>query len=377
MIKIPLSNPDITDLEKEYVLSVLNTPNLSLGPMLERFERAFAEYVGLKYAVALNSGTSGLHLAVKSLDIGPGDSVITTPFSFIASSNCILFEGAIPVFVDIDPHTLNIDPQQIEDCIKKRNSKVPKAILPVHVFGCPCEMDDIREIAERYGMYVIEDACEAIGAEYRGRKAGTFGDVAVFAFYPNKQMTTGEGGMLVTDRKEIYSLCKSLRNQGRGEDGGWLMHERLGYNYRISDINCALGLAQLERIEEILRKREKVAQTYNELLKDVEEVIIPDYPDDFRISWFVYVIRLKEDFNREDRDRILEGLRERGIGCNKYFPPIHLQPFYRGAFGYKEGDFPVTESVSSRTIALPFYNNLTEEQIAYVVETLKKIIAGG
>lgn len=373
-MKIPLSNPDITDLEKEYVLSVLNTPNLSLGPMLERFERAFAKYMGLKYAVAVNSGTSGLHLAVKSLNIGRDDSVITTPFSFIASSNCILFEGATPVFVDIDPHTLNIDPQQIEDCIKKRNSRIPKAILPVHVFGCPCKMDDIREIADRYDMYVIEDTCEAIGAEYKGRKAGTFGDVAVFAFYPNKQMTTGEGGMLVTDREEIYSLCKSLRNQGRGEDGGWLMHERLGYNYRISDINCALGLAQLKRIEEILRKREKVAQTYNELLKEVEEIIIPDYPDDFKISWFVYVVRLKENYSREDRDRILEKLRSEGVGCNKYFPPIHLQPFYRSTFGYKKGDFPITESVSNRTIALPFYNNLSEEDVAYVVETLKKII---
>jgi len=397
-MNIPLSRPDISNKEKNAVLSVLSTPNLSLGPKLEEFETRFAGYIGSKYSVAANSGTSALHLCVRALGIKGGDKVITTPFSFIASANCILFERAIPIFVDIDEKTLNIDPGQLREKFKKlslSNAQV-KAIIPVHVFGRPCEIEEIVELAQHYEVKVIEDAAEAIGAEYlvnskvkvgrknqndnkkqaEWRKVGTFGDCGVFAFYPNKQITTGEGGMIVTNDEKIYRLCRSMRNQGRGEDGAWLQHERLGYNYRISDINCALGIAQLERIEEILAKREKVARIYNEKLSYVDELILPHFEEKKKISWFVYVVRLKDRFTQEDRDMILRKLKEKGIGCSNYFSPIHLQPFYKKMFGYKEGDFPVTEKVSKRTIALPFYNNLKEEEIDYVCENLKKIIAG-
>lgn len=376
-MKIPLSNPDITTLEREYVQSVLNSKDLSLGPMLPSFESAFAKYIGTKYAVAVNSGTSGLHLAMKVLDIKDGDAVITTPFSFVASANCILFERARPVFIDIDPVTYNMDAQRMEDYLSSlvtRHLPLPKAILPVHVFGLPCNMSAMMKIANNFNLHIIEDACEAIGAEYEGEKVGAFGEIGVFAFYPNKQITTGEGGMIVTNDEEIAKLCISLRNQGRSENGGWLAHERLGYNYRLSDINCALGLAQIERIEEILKKRAIVAKMYNEKLKDIDGIIVPSYRADVKISWFVYVVRLSDQHSRFERDKIINGLRASGIGCNNYFAPIHLQPFYKDLFGYKEGDFPVTEHVSDRTIALPFFNNLTEEQIDYVVKTLKRLL---
>lgn len=381
-MKIPLSSPDITDLERERVLEVLATPNLSLGPKLQEFEEKFAAYIESKYAVAVNSGTSGLHLCIKALDIKDEDEVFTTPFSFIASSNCILFERAKPVFVDIDEKILNIDVGKLSDIVKnsKADGRGSKAILPVHIFGRPCEMDRIMELAKAYELKVIEDVCEAVGAEYlrnegEWRKCGTFGDAAVFAFYPNKQITTCEGGMIVTDDEGIYKLCRSMRSQGRSEDGAWLQHERLGYNYRISDINCALGIAQLERISEILAKREKVARLYNEKLKDIDELILPQFEMNKKISWFVYVVRLVDKFSQEDRDLILKKLKEKGIGCSDYFSPIHLQPFYQKMFGYKKGDFPVTEKVSERTIALPFYNNLREEQIDWVCCNLKEIIA--
>lgn len=376
-VNIPLSSPDITELERRYVNEVLKTPNLSLGPMLPNFEAAFASYVGTRYAVALNSGTSALHLAVRALDIKDGDTVITTPFSFVASANCALFERARPVFVDIDPVTLNIDPERIKDCLStlaRENKPMPKAILPVHVFGNPCDMEKIMEISREYDIPVVEDACEAVGTEYKGKKAGSFGRISVFAFYPNKQMTTGEGGMLVTDDPEIARLCRSMRSQGRSDGGGWLLHERLGYNYRLSDINCALGLAQLQRIDEIVGKRAMVADMYNERLKDVNGVITPIVQEGAKISWFVYVVRLSGDYTREDRDRILTGLKSAGIGCNNYFPPIHLFPFYREYFGYSEGAYPITEHVSERTIALPFFNNLGEEDVDYVVRTLERLL---
>lgn len=376
-MNIPLSNPDITSLERKYVDDVLNTSHLSLGPLLPRFESEFAKYLGTRHAVAVNSGTSGLHLVMKALHIGDGDGVITTPFSFVASANSILFERARPVFVDIDPETLNIDHKKIEkrlSSLSANGSPLPKAILPVHVFGYPCDMEPIIKTAEKYGLELIEDACEAIGTEYKGRKVGTFGKASVFAFYPNKQMTTGEGGMIATDDDEVARICRSLRNQGRGEDGSWLAHERLGYNYRLSDINCALGLAQLERLEEMLGKRGAVASMYNKRLKDIEGVILPAGHSHKKMSWFVYVIRLSDRYSREDRDRILSGLKAAGIGCNNYFTPIHLQPFYKELFGFKEGDFPITEHVAERTIALPFFNNLKEEQIEYVVEKLKGLL---
>lgn len=375
-MEIPLSNPDITDLERKYVNSVLHTPHLSLGPILPKFERAFAEYIGSRYAIAVNSGTSGLHLLIKATGVSKGNVVITTPFSFVASSNAILFEGGEPLFVDIDPITYNIDVSRIEKAIEELGEKSSdiKALLPVHVFGVPCDMEKMTDIAEKYHLALIEDSCEAVGSEYQKRKAGTIGNGGVFAFYPNKQMTTGEGGMIVTDDENIAGLCRSLRNQGRSENGGWLAHERLGYNYRLSDINCALGLAQLERIDEILEKRSHVAKMYEEKLKGVAGVNIPYSPENDIRSWFVYVIRLDNEYTRDDRDRIMRGLVSKGIGCNNYFVPIHLQPFYQKMFGYKLGDFPITEHVAERTIALPFYNNLREEEIDYIVTQLKDFV---
>jgi perosamine synthetase len=370
-MNIPLSNPDITELEISYVTQVLKTPALSLGPKLEEFETKMAKFVGRRYAIATNSGTSALHLIVRALGIKDGDEVITTPFSFIASANCILFERAKPAFVDIDPVTFNIDVNRIEERINKKT----KAILAVDVFGYPADWDRLEQIVQKHNLKLIEDSCEAIGAEYKGRKAGAFGEAATFAFYPNKQMTTGEGGIIVTDNKETTNLCRSMRNQGRADGSEWLEHKRLGYNYRLSDINCALGIAQLERIAELLGKRESVAQMYNTRLKDWPQVRIPCSSPEAKRSWFVYVIILEGRYSRDNRDKILRGLRKRGIGCSNYFQPIHLQPFYVEMFGFKKGDFLVTEHVSERTIALPFYSKLSEPEIDFVVGNLKEIIS--
>ncbi len=372
-MKIRLSSPDISDLEIQYVNKVLKTRDLSLGPMLGKFENAFAKRVGSKYAVAVNSGTSGLHLIVRALGIGKGDAVITTPFSFIASANCMLFEGAKPLFVDIDEKTMNIDSERIKEAIKGLDSP-PKAILPVHVFGYPCDMDAIMDISKTYGMAIIEDSCEALGTEYKGRMVGTLGNAGVYAFYPNKQITTGEGGMIVTDDPDIAALSRSMRNQGRGDKGGWFAHERLGYNYRISDVSCAIGLAQLERLNEIIAKRARVAELYRERLSGVEGLTLPPGYEIERMSWFVYVVRLHAEYTRKDRERVLEGLRAAGIGCSNYFSPIHLQPFYKEMFGFKEGDFPVTEAVADRTLALPFYNDLTEDEIECIAKTLRGLV---
>ncbi len=369
-MQIPLSSPDITVLERVAVLEVLKTPHLSLGPKLQEFEHKMATYVGVKHSVAVSNGTCGLHLIVKALGLKEGDEVITTPFSFAASSNCLLFERVKPIFADIDRQTLNIDVTQIESKITPKT----KAILAVDVFGHPAEWDELERIARKHKLLLVEDSAEAIGAEYKGRKAGTFGQAAVFAFYPNKQMTTGEGGVILTNDETIAKLCRSLRNQGRGEGGAWLLHERLGYNYRLSEIHCALGIVQLERLEEMLRKRERVAQMYKERLQNLNDVKVPYVAPHVKISWFVYVIRLAERYTQVDRDRMLAGLRERGVGCSNYFSPIHLQPFYRECFGYKPGDFPVTEGVSARTIALPFYNALTSEQIDYIVAQLRELL---
>jgi perosamine synthetase len=370
-MKIPLSSPDITDQEINAVVEVLKTTTLSLGPKIKEFEENIAKYIGAKYAVAVNSGTSALHLAVKSLDISDGDEVITTPFSFIASSNCMLFERAKPIFVDIREDTMNIDETKMEKVLTSRT----KAVLPVHVFGYPCEMDKLTKLTKDHGLAMIEDACEAIGAEYKGKKAGSFADCSVFAFYPNKQMTTGEGGVLVTDREDIYKLSSSLRNQGRDDGMKWLAHNRLGYNYRLSDINCALGIVQLSRIEEMLNKRVKVANLYKEALLEIPEIILPaEDSGHIKRSWFVYVVRLSPEFSEQQRDKIIEILKKNEIGCNNYFPPIHLEPFYVKQFGFKKGDFPVTESIASRTIALPFFNNLSPESVKYVAKVLKNAI---
>ena len=370
-MKIPLSKPWITEDDIQAVEAVLRTPYLSLGPNLPAFERMLAKVGNRKYVVAVNSGTSALHLIIRSLGIKDGDEVITTPFSFIASSNCILFERANPVFVDIRKDTYNIDPGLIEEKITEKT----KAILAVDVFGQPADWDKLAEIAEKYNLYLIEDSAEAIGSEYKGRPAGSFGIAGVFAFYPNKQITTCEGGVVLADDENLYKLSRSMRNQGRGEDDTWLEHARLGYNYRISDINCALGISQLNRLNKIIEMRDAIAKTYSQKLSEVEEVITPYVsPDTTRMSWFVYVIRLADKFSKFERDQIIEELDKRGIQTRNYFEAIHLEPFYVEQFGFKEGDFPVTEFVSERTIALPFYTTMTEEEIDYVVNNLKEVI---
>ncbi|WP_338834339.1 GDP-perosamine synthase [Moorella humiferrea] len=377
-MQIPLSRPDITEKEIVLVNEVLRSTFLALGPKMVEFEEAVARYVGRKFAVAVNSGTSGLHLLIKAYGIGEGDEVITTPFSFIASSNCILYERARPVFVDIEPETGNIDPNLIEEAITPRT----KAILPVDAFGQPARLDVIRDIARRHGLVVIEDACEALGSEYKGEKtgSGSFADAAVFAFYPNKQITTGEGGMIVTDDARVAGLCRSLRNQGRGEGGLWLNHERLGYNYRLDELSAALGLAQMGRVEEIIAKRQQVAELYNQRLAQIPGIHLPYIaPEVTRMSWFVYVIRVGVDEpapakQAAVRERVMQRLQAAGIGCRPYFTPIHLQPFYRSQFGYREGDFPVTEAFGRTSIAIPFHNNLTAAEVDYVASTLAEAL---
>lgn len=365
-----LARPDISQLEIDAVTAVLRSPHLSLGPKLAEFEQRFANLCRTAHAVACNSGTSALHLVVKSLGIGPGDEVITTPFSFVASANCILFEGARPVFVDVDPRTWCIDANRIAQAVTDRT----RAILPVDVFGVIPDMHAIGKIADRHHLRIIEDACEAVGAQLDGAPAGGLGDAGVFGFYPNKQITTGEGGMVVTDDDRIAELARSLRNQGRDAQPGWLAHRRLGYNYRLSDINCAVGCAQLERLAHILESRRQVAQYYDEALGDDPRITRQHCPIACRKSWFVYVLRLADDYPASRRDEILAQLRERGIACSNYFSPIHLQPFYRDDHGYKPGDFPVTEALAQRTIALPFHACLTRQDVALVVEALKSLL---
>jgi perosamine synthetase len=370
MYKIPLSKPDITDKEIRAVEDVLKTSYLSLGKKYLEFEKILAKYVGVKYTVAVNSGTSGLHLIIRALRIGEGDEVITTPFSFIASSNCVLFEGAKPVFVDIDEKTFNIDVKKIEEKITNKT----KAILAVDVFSQPSNWDELKKIAKKHKLYLIEDSAEALGSEYKGKKCGSFGDAAIFAFYPNKQITTGEGGIILTNNKKIYELCRSLANQGRRiKDGKWLEHVMLGYNYRLDEMSCALGLSQMQRIREILKKRKGVAELYNKKLKNVDGLEIPYIKQGNKLSWFVYVIKLTENLSGKKRDKIIKEMAQKGIQCSNYFQAIHLQSFYKKEFSYKIGDFPVTEDVSKRTLALPFFNNLSEKEINFVVENLKKI----
>jgi dTDP-4-amino-4,6-dideoxygalactose transaminase len=391
--RVPMSAPDITPADVAAVHAVLETPHLSMGPRGDEFEQRFAAYTGTAYAAGVNSGTSGLHLATIAAGVGPGDLAITTPFSFVASANCLLYEGAIPLFVDIDPETLNIDASLVaraaEDLARggraarrwlppalQQRADRPgalKAILAVDVFGQPADYDLLRQTATQHGLALIEDACEAVGAEYKGRRAGTLGDVAVFAFYPNKQMTTGEGGVVVTDRQEWDALFRSLRNQGRDESGTWLNHVRLGYNYRLDEMSAALGLSQLARIEELLQKRERVAHMYGEHLRQVPCVAAPVVaPTTTRASWFVYVVRLAPGI---ERDAVMARLQAQGIACRPYFTPIHLQPFYVERLGYRPGSFPITEAVSHSTLALPFYNNLDEETVALVCRALRAACA--
>jgi perosamine synthetase len=368
VMDIPLSSQWIDATDEQAVLDVLRSDHLSLGPRLPEFEHGLAEVAGVAHGVAVNSGTSALHLIVRALGLKEGDEVITTPFSFIASSNCLLFERVKPVFVDIRPDTYNIDPALIAAAITPRT----RAILAVDAFGQPAELDAIEDIASEHGLQLIEDSCEALGSEWKGRRCGSFGAAGAFAFYPNKQITTGEGGCVVTDSDEVAALCRSMRNQGRGETGEWLGHERLGYNYRISDISCALGTSQLRRLDAIIQLRAKAAERYSALLKDVSEVTPQTVlPEVTRMSWFVYVVRLDDRFNRSDRDWLITWLADHGIQTRPYFTPIHLQPFYVEQFGYRPGDFPVTEHVSERTISLPFFTMISQEQQEQVVASLK------
>jgi len=370
-MQIYLSRPDITDKEIDAVREVLQSPNLSLGPKLVEFENALSAYIGRKRAVAVNSGTSALFLSLLALGIGPGDEVITTPFTFIATSNSILMVGATPVFVDIDPITLNIDAAKIEEKITPRT----KAILPVEVFGNPAGFAQICRIAEKHNLIVVEDSCEALGSELNGKKAGAFGKMSAFAFYPNKQITTGEGGMILTDEDDLADMCLSLRNQGREPGGaGWLDHKRLGYNFRLSDINCALGIVQLSRIDEIKAKRKRVANWYRQQLSGDDRLIVPAEADNCDVCWFVFVVRLAGQFSRPQRNAVLQMLNDAGIQAKNYFPPVLCQPFMVEKFDFDEHDFPVTESVCKSTISLPFYNNLTREQVARVCAGLRRAL---
>jgi len=369
-LRIPLSAPDITEVEIQAVANVLRTPKLSLGPNLEAFERATADYVGCGHAVAVNSGTSGLHLCVRCLGIGDGDEVIVPSFTFIAAANVIRMERATPVFVDIDPATLNLDPPKVEVAITPRT----KAILVVHTFGRPADMKALLDIAKRHHLYVIEDACEAIGADYCGQKVGAIGDAGVFAFYPNKQITTGEGGIIVTNNAPMAAMAVALRNQGRVNTGEWLEHSLVGYNYRLSEMQCALGLEQLRRIENILARRAEVADMYDQQLRGNPDLILPElHIPGGRISWFVYVVRLSNRFHGADRDAIFATLREHGIGCGRYFAPIHLQPAYRDVPRSKN-TLDVTEQVGERSIALPFFNRISLAEVSEVCNRLRDAI---
>jgi perosamine synthetase len=368
-LKLPMSMPDITAEEIQAVVRVMQSRNLSIGSQTLEFEQLIASQANAKYAVAVTNGTSALHLSIVAAGIGHLDEVITTPFSFISSANCILFEKAKPVFIDIDPVSLNIDSQKIEAAITGRT----KAILVVHIFGQPADMDPILEIAAKHNLIVIEDACEAIGAEYKNKRVGAIGKAGAFAFYPNKQMTTGEGAALITNDDEWAGLFRSLRNQGRDKFDGWLNHSRLGFNYRMSELNASVGVVQLKRLDELLRKRNGVAKQYSLMLSPLEDVTpLTIVSTTTRMSWFVYVVRFAHGI---DRDLVINNMAEAGIPTRPYFTPIHLQPFYREKFGFKPGDFPEAEAAGQSIIALPFHTNMKTEEIEVVKKTLKDVLA--
>jgi len=361
---VPLSGPYLDEREEELILGVLRSGRLSLGPTIDEFEEAFAARVGAPFAAAVSSGTAGLHLLCIAAGLGAGDEVITTPFSFAASANCFIYEGAVPVFADVDARTLNLDPAAVEAAVTPRT----RAILAVDIFGYPCELDELRAIAERHGLALIQDSCEALGAEYKGATVGSHGPSAVFAFYANKQITTGEGGMITTHSAEEQRLVRSLRNQGRADDGGWLEHARLGYNYRLPDVLAAIGLGQLEKLDEILTLRDSVAKSYGELLAGIPGVELPCVDDsEHKRSWFVYVVQLPDNAARE---RVIAHFEREGIGFNRYLPSIHLQPYMRERYGFREGLCPVSEDASSRTLALPFFTALERDAQERVAEAL-------
>jgi perosamine synthetase len=368
--EIPLSRPWLDEREEELVLEVLRSGRLSLGPWIDRFEQEIAERVGAPYAAAVSSGTAGLHLLCRIAGLGPGDEVITSTLSFVSSANCFILEGATPVFADVDPVTLNLDPAAVEAAITERT----RAIVAVDMFGFPCDIEPLRAIAERHGLALIEDACESLGAEYRGAPLGSHGPSAVFAFYPNKQMATGEGGVVVTHSEEEWKVLRSLRNQGRSYDGGgWFHHVRVGLNYRWTDVQAAIGLAQLEKLERILELRADAAARYGELLAGVEGVEPPAADDaERRRSWFVYVVKLDGGI---DRDAVMDTLRAEGIGTAEYVPCIHLQPYMREQYGFGEGLCPIAEETARRTMALPFFTQIDSGDQERVVEVLRVAIA--
>ena len=391
--RIPMSAPDITEDEVAAVMAVLRTGQLSLGPQVAEFEQRVADYTGARHAVAVSSGTAGLHLCVLAAGVHDGDLVITTPFSFVASANVLLYERAIPIFVDIDPVSLNMDPdlaaQAARDIaaggdgmarwlprsVDGSRSHRLSALLPVDVFGQPAEMDALRAVANEHALAVIEDAAEAIGARYHGRAAGTLGDAGVFAFYPNKQMTTGEGGVIVTDDDDWAGVCRSLRNQGRDVFDGWLGHSRLGYNYRLDEMSAAMGAVQTLRLDDMLARRAQVAAWYADQLAGMDDVAAPVVVSSTStMSWFVYVARLAADV---DRDAVIVALTERGVPARPYFPPIHLMPFYRERFGYEPGDFPIAEAAARSTIALPFHTSMAQDEVGYVCSQLSAVLASG
>ncbi|MEM7229222.1 MAG: DegT/DnrJ/EryC1/StrS family aminotransferase [Planctomycetota bacterium] len=372
---IPLSLPDITDDEVRLVVETLRSGRLSIGPRLEEFENAVSATVGREHGVGVSSGTAGLHLALRALGIGPGDEVITPAFSFVASANCIAYVGAKPVFADCDPRTLNMNIDQVEHLITDKT----KAIIGVEVFGNPAGMHELSSLANRHEIPLVEDACEGLGGRIRGTRVGSFGRVSVFGFYPNKQITTGEGGMIVTDDNRLADMCRSMRNQGRAPAtadgstnlGSWLSHECLGYNYRLDELSAALGVAQMNRLHQLLEERQRVAEHYTRNLLGNADLLVPTVEPDTLMSWFVYVVRLSDRFTQDDRDEIIRGLQRHDVGASNYFPPIPLQPYYQRAYGYKPGDFPAAEFVSQRTLALPFFTRLTGREIDLICQTLE------
>jgi len=367
--RIPLARPEIGAREEELLVETLRSGMLSLGPRLPQFEAALGDWLGVDHVSAVSSGTAALHLATRAAGIEAGDEVVTTPFSFVASANSLSFENAKPVFCDIDPRTLNIDPEAAAAAVTDRTT----GLLPVHIFGYPADMPALERLASGRGLWIVEDACEALGARHGdGPAVGTRGNLATFAFYPNKQMTTGEGGALVSPDAVLKARVDSERNQGRAPDMDWLDHDRLGFNYRLSDLACSLGIAQVARLDEMLTARAAVAELYAEALGDIEGLQLPcaDSAGDRR-SWFVYVVQLPRD---TDRDAIIESLRARGIDSKPYLPAIHLMSFYRDLLGHREGDFPVCEDVAERSLALPFYPGLSEGQVARVSGTLAELL---
>jgi perosamine synthetase len=366
---IEMSSAELDETDIQAVLGVMRSGRLALGPKTAAFERALAAYAGVKHAVAVDSGTAALHLIVKALGIGPGDEVLVPSFTFAASVNAFLYEGATPVFVELEPDTCNLDVQDLERRITGRT----KAIMAVDVFGHPADWDGLDRVAARHGLLVIDDCCEAIGAAYKGRRLGSFGAAGAFAFYPNKQMTTGEGGMIVTNDDLLAELCRSYANQGRSAMGAWLQHDRLGHNYRLDEMSAALGLSQLARLEHFIARRDRVAGMYTERLAAMEGIRAPVVRPDVRMSWFVYVVTLDEGY---DRDLTIAGMEREGVPCRGYFAPVHTQPYIRDRFGDLTGTLPLTEAMGRRTLALPFHNDLGEAEIEHILAVLRRNLRG-